>query len=202
MKLFYSKGACSLAVRIVINELGLDFKYESVDLKTKETETGKDFLKINHKGSVPTIELNNGDILTENLVIQEYLVDANHGDRLLPPLGDFKRYRVLEMSNYITTELHKGFSPIFNKELSDEVKKEIFIPNLLKKFKYLNSVLEKNKFLLGSDFTISDAYLYVMLRWAMAFKFDLSANEALLKYFESLKSRKSIQQSEQEEGIE
>jgi len=128
MKLYYSKGACSLAVRIVINEIGMDAVYESVDLKSKKTESGRDFKAINAKGSVPTLELDNGKILTENAVIQQYLADEAKVYELLPEVGDLKRYRVLEWLNYITTELHKGFGALFNPTMSQDLKDELFIP--------------------------------------------------------------------------
>src|SRR5437870_2266196 len=113
MKLYYSKGACSLAVRILINELNISCKYEAVNLKTKETETGKNFYEINPKGAVPTLILENNNVLTENAVIHQYLADQQKAHHLLPNLNDFKRYQVLEWLNFIATELHKGFSPLF-----------------------------------------------------------------------------------------
>src|SRR5690349_19217638 len=122
MKLYYSKGACSLAVRIIINEIGLQSEYEAVDLKTKKTATGQDFLKINPKGSVPVIQTDEKQILTENAVIQQYLADTNKATQLLPALGNFERYRVLEWLNFISTELHKGFSPLFNPNVPNELK--------------------------------------------------------------------------------
>ena len=108
MRLYYSKGACSLAVRIIINEIGTKCEYEAVDLKSKKTETGQDFLTINPKGAVPTLLTENNEILTEALVIQVYLADQFKNHQLLAPLGDFKRYRTMEWLNYVATELHKG----------------------------------------------------------------------------------------------
>lgn len=108
MKLYYSKGACSLAPRIIINELGVKSEFEAVDLAAKKTETGQNFLSINPKGAVPVLITNDGQTLTENAVILQYLADTNEGTELLPAFGSFKRYRVLEWLNYIATELHKG----------------------------------------------------------------------------------------------
>ena len=125
MKLYYSPGACSLAVRILINEMGLDAEYESVDLKTKKTATGQDFKKINPKSVVPTLELDNKEILTENAVIQQYLADMNHATELLPAVNDFKRHRVLEWQTYVATELHKGMSPLFHAKYPDEIKENV-----------------------------------------------------------------------------
>lgn len=122
MKLYYTQAACSLAVRITINEIGLKCDYESVDLKAKKTEKGEDFLKINPKGAVPVLKTNDGEILTENAVILQYLADTNSATKLLPGTGDFKRYRILEWLNYITTELHKTIGALFNPELPQKLK--------------------------------------------------------------------------------
>jgi len=201
MKLYYSRGACSLAVRIVINEIGLNCEYESVDLKTKKTETGGDFLTISPKGEVPTLQLDNGEIVTENAIIQQYLADNAKATQLLPACGDFQRYRVLEALNYITTDIHKGFGPLFNPALPEDVKNEIFIPKLKKCFAYEDKQLGNNKFLMGDHFTLTDAYLFVMLFWAGKMKIELSEFPNLTRYFAELKTRKSISQSLSEEKL-
>jgi glutathione S-transferase len=201
MKLYYSKGACSLVVRIVIHEIGLKTEFEAVDLKNKKTEKGQDFFTINAKGSVPTLELDNGEILTENAVILQYLADTSKANQLLPFLGDFKRYRVLEWVNYITTELHKGFSPLFNPSVPQDVKDKVFIPLIKNKFSAINAHLQQNHYLLGDDFSLSDPYLYVILRWAVAFKIDLKEYTHLTRYFNNLHERASIQQALKEEGL-
>jgi glutathione S-transferase len=201
MKLYFSKGACSLTIRIMINELGLKSQYESVDLKTKKTESGKDFYKINPKGAVPCIELDNGETLTENMTILQYLADTNHAEKLLPPMGNFKRYRTLEWVNFVSTDIHKGFGPLFNSAVPDDLKKSIFIPALLKKFEVINNHLQKNKFLMGDDYTIGDGYLFAMIRWLSVLKIDFSNFHNLEKYFEMLQNRESIKKSLQEESI-
>ena len=201
MKLFYSKGACSLAVRIVINEMGLKCDYEAVNLKTKKTEHDADYLKINPKGAVPALEIKANEVLTENAIIQQYLVDTHEATHLLPKMGDFNRYRTLEVLNYITTEVHKGFGPLFNSNIPAEVKQDIFIPMLNAKFAYLNKLLADKKYIMGHDFTLPDAYLFVMLFWAEGMKIDISANAGLVKYYGMLKQQKSIVKSMQEEGL-
>src|SRR5690348_3970643 len=128
MKLYYSKGACSLAVRIVINELGLKCDYEAVDLKTKKTATGDDFLKINDAGAVPALALDDKKILTENIVIQQYLADTHKAYQLLPEVGNMKRYQILKWMSFAASDLHKSCSPLFNHALDNEVKQSIFIP--------------------------------------------------------------------------
>jgi glutathione S-transferase len=201
MKLYYSKGACSLVPRIIINEIGLPCEYIAVDLKTKKTEAGEDFLKINPKGAVPTLMTNKAAVLTENAVILQYLADTNHATQLLPPINDFMRYRVLEWLNYITTELHKGFGPLFNPNVTQEMKDKIVLPILRSKFNYVNKHLENYTYLLGDNFTLPDAYLFVMLTWAKKFKFDFNEWPNISRYLLELQKRKSIQQSLKEEGL-
>lgn len=201
MKLYYSKGACSLVIRIVINEMGLKCEYESVDLKTKKTSNDKDYLKVNPKGAVPALALAQNEVLTENSVIQQYLADSNKAVGLLPPVGDFKRYRVLEWLNFVTTDIHKGFSPLFNGNVTSEMKENVFIPILQNKFALIDSNLKNKKFMMGDQFTLPDAYLFVMLMWAESMKIDLRANTELLRYFDALKTRDSIVKSLQEEGL-
>lgn len=199
MKLFFTKGACSLAVRIIINELEIPCTYEAVDLKTKKTESGDDFLAINIKGSVPTLELDNGKILTENAVILQYLADSNQAYSLLPEVGQLSRYRVLEWLNYITTELHKTFGALFNPAFTEEMRDTIFIPMIHQKLAYVNEQLQGNQFLLGDTFTLPDAYLFVILRWAMYFKIDLKPYSHLQNFSAGLAKRKSVQESLKQE---
>jgi glutathione S-transferase len=201
MKLYYTKGACSLVVRIIMNELELPCEFESVDLKTKKTESGDDFLAINPKGAVPTLKLNNGEILTENAVILQYLADHASATSLLPAVGDLKRYRVLEWLNYITTELHKGFGPLFNGAIPQEVKEQVFIPVIEKKFASINAHLQQHQYLYGNHFTLPDAYLYVMVRWASSFKINLNERTHLTRYFDEISKRKSVEKSLKEEGL-
>ncbi len=192
MKLFYSKGACSLVVRIVIHEIGLQCDYEAVNLKTKITASGENYLTINPKGAVPAILTDDNNLLTENDVILQYLADTAHATQLLPPVDDFKRYQVLEWVNFITTEIHKGFGPLFNPGVPDTMNTEVFIPIIIKKFAIANQALEKTPYLCGDHFTLPDAYLFVMLLWAHLKQIDLSSMPSLLKYFAELKLRKTI----------
>lgn len=201
MKLYYSKGACSLAVRIILHELNLSCDYEAVDLKTKKTETGQDYLMINPKGAVPALMLDDGQILTENGAVQQYLADTYHANQLLPPINDFNRYRVLEWLNYAASDIHKGFGPLFNHELSDDIKEKIFKPALEKKFNGLDHHLKENKFLMGDQFTLPDAYLFAMLRWFKMFKIDMNRWPNIVRYFEELNGRASISKSLEEEGL-
>ncbi len=199
MKLYYAKGACSLAVRIIIHEIGLKCEFVAVNLGTKQTEHGDDFLKINPKGSVPVLVTDNNEVLTENAVIQQFLADKHHAVHLLPPPGDFRRYRVLEWLNFISSDLHKGCSPLFTSTLPQEVKEKIFIPSIKNKLKLVEEHLNQKKYLMGNDFTLPDSYLFVILSWMPHLKVDISDCKNLNRYFEELKKRDSVQLSLKEE---
>ncbi|KTD07142.1 glutathione transferase GstA [Legionella jamestowniensis] len=201
MKLYFTKGACSLAVRILINELGVECEYESVNLKTKRTEEDQDYLQINPKGAVPALELEDGQILTENAVVQQYLADKFNNRELLAPVGDFKRYRILECMNFITTELHKNFSNLFNSTIPQEMKEKVYIPLIKTKLGFIDKQL-KYPYLMGEQFTLPDAYMFVMLMWAKNYKIDLTRWDHLPRYFATLQKRPAIIKSLEEETLE
>jgi len=168
MKLYYSPGACSQAPHILLHEIGMEHDAVRVDLKAKTLEDGSDYLKINPKGAVPALQLDSGEVLTENAIILQYLGDRTNWPEVLPPLGDFRRYRVLEMVNFITTELHKRFSYLFSPDASDEMK-QLLMRDLGKKFDYVDERLGDGPFLFGDDLTLPDPYLFVMTGWAEKF---------------------------------
>lgn len=199
MKLYYTPSACSLVVRIILNELNLPFNEESVDLKTKKTEKGTDYLTINSKGAVPALELDTGEVLTENQVILQYLADMTPGQKILASVKDIKRYRTLEWLNYISTELHKGFGPLFNPGVPQEVISQQFIPKLKERFAFLDKHLAENTYIMGDKFSLPDAYLFVMTRWANNFKIDLSNLSHLNKWIELIKMHPSVVKSLQQE---
>ena len=201
MKLYYSKGACSLAPRIIINEIGIACEFETVDLTSKKTQSGQNFNTINPKGSVPTLVTNDNETLTENAVILQYLADINKAESLLPFIGNFKRYKVLEWLNYVTTELHKGFAPLFNPNMPQEIKDTIYIPQLKTKFAYLNKNLEDKTYLNGEQFTLPDAYLFVVLTWSFYFKIDLNEWPNVMRFLKDVQARKAVQQSLEEENL-
>src|SRR3954447_5701164 len=165
MKLYYSPGACSQAPHIILHEIGLDHDAERVDLRAKTLEDGSDYLAVNPKGSVPALELNSGEVLTENAVILQYLGDRASWPEVLPPLGDFRRYRVLEMVNYITTELHKSFAPLFKPNASDETK-TFFRDIIADRLTFIDGRLGEGPYLFGEDLTLPDPYLFVITGWA------------------------------------
>ena len=165
MKLYYSPGACSQAPHILLHETGLAHDAAKVDLRSKTVEDGRSYLQVNPKGSVPALELDNGEVLTENAVILQYLGDRAGGSDVLPPLGDFRRYRVLEWVNFITTELHKSFAPLFKPNAGDETKK--FFRELIgQRLDYVERQIGHGPFLTGDTLTLGDPYLFVITGWA------------------------------------
>lgn len=201
MKLYYSKGACSLAVRIVIHEIQIPCVFESVDLKTKITETGADFLKIAPKGAVPVLLLDNQEILSENAVIQQYLADEFKAVHLLPGLGDFRRYRALEWLNFVSSELHKSCGALFNPKIPVDLKETVFKPLLKTKLNIVNQRLHENQYLANDQFSLADGYLFVVLSWLRLFNLEMSEWSALDRYYSALKARPSIRRSLEEEGL-
>jgi glutathione S-transferase len=163
MKLYYSPGACSQAPHILLHEIGLHHDAARVDLRAKTLEDGSAYLDVNPKGSVPALELDNGELLTENAVILQYLGDRASSD-VLPPPGDFRRYRVLEWVNFITTELHKSFAPLFSPQAGDETKR-FFREQIARKLDYVERRLGEGPFVCGEALTIGDPYLFVITGW-------------------------------------
>jgi glutathione S-transferase len=200
MKLYYKPGACSLSPHIVLREAGLDFTIEKVDLASKKTERGDDFLEVNPKGQVPTLQLNDGSILTEGVAIVQYIADQKPDRQLLPEVGTLARYHALEWLNFIATELHKGFTPLFNPRTPDEYK-TIARETLDKKFAYINDVLGKQQYLLGARFSVADAYLFTVLGWAKALKFDLVALPNISAYLGRVAARPAVDAALTAEGL-
>jgi glutathione S-transferase len=201
MKLYYTNGACSLATRIAIHEMGLSCEFESVDLREKKTEKGNDFFAINSKGSVPALQLNADTVLTEGAVILQYLADSHPESHLLPKVGDLARYRTLEWLNFIATDLHKGCSPFFNPNMPEDIKEKIFKPNLKKALKFLDQHLAKQYYLSDKTLSIADCYLFVILTWIPHLGIPLSEYPSLELYFDRLNERKAFQQALKEEGL-
>lgn len=200
MKLFYKAGACSLSPHIVLREAGLDFTAEKVDLALKKTESGADYLAINPKGQVPALLLDDGSLLTEGVAIVQYLADRVPDRGLIPAAGTLSRYHAIEWLNYIATELHKGFSPLFNPKTPEEYK-AFAREKLEKQFDYLDSVLAKQHFLLGNKFSVADAYLFTILRWAIGMKFDIKKHTQLSAYFDRVAARPAVDATLNAEGL-
>src|SRR3569832_1450047 len=162
MKLYYSPGACSLSPHIALLEAGLPYDLVKVDLRAKKVENGDDYLKVNPKGQVPALVMDNGELLTEGPVIVQVIADKAAGKNLAPSRDSTERYKLQEWLNYITGELHKNFGPMFSPVLADDAK-AFFKDRVMGKFKYLESVLADRDYLMGKQFTVADGYLFTML---------------------------------------
>jgi glutathione S-transferase len=199
LKLYYVPGACSLSPHIVLHESGLAFETDKVNPGDKKTASGQDYNAINPKGSVPSLVMNNGELLTEGAVIVQYLADLVPEKNLAPPAGTSERYRLQEWLNYIATEIHKGFSPLFNPKLPEEVKaagKE----RLATRIGIAARALDGRDYLMGG-FTVADAYLFTVLSWSPHLGFDLSPWPALKNYMERVAARPAVQAALKAEGL-
>lgn len=199
MKLFYVPGACSLSPHIISRELGLDLTLVKVD-SSKKTDDGRDYLAINPKGYVPAIELDNGEILTENTAIAQYLADLKPEAGLAPANGTFERYRLQEMFGYLNSEVHKGYSPLFNPKVTPEVKQEKH-DYLRKRYALIEKALEGKSFLFGETFTIADVYLFVITNWAGFLKVDISEFPNLLAFQQRVGARPAVRAALVAEGL-
>lgn len=200
MKLYYKPGACSLSPHIILRESGVDFSLVKVDLIAKKTEAGDDFLKINPKGQVPTLLLDDGSVLTEGVAIVQFLADKVPDRQLLAPAGSMTRYHTLEWLNYIATELHKGFTPLFHPATPEEYK-PVARSMLEKKLQYVNEELGDKQWLMGLRFTVADAYLFTVLRWAYAVKLEMGKFDHIAAYMERMKARPAVAAALAAEGI-
>jgi glutathione S-transferase len=198
MKLYYSPGACSQAPHIIFFETGLPFEKVRVDLETKRLETGEDFLAIAAKGAVPLLELDDGELLSENAVILQYIADQAPGWHLIPPYGTMERYRLLEWLNYIATELHKGFAPLFHP--TGEPRAHAMAA-IAAKFDYVEGQLGVGPYLAGEDFGVADAYLFVVLGWARVFHFDFERWPALKIFRQLVGARPAVRAALHAEGL-
>jgi glutathione S-transferase len=200
MKLYYSPGACSLSPHIALLEAGLPYDLVKVDLRAKKLENGEDYLKVNPKGQVPALALDNGELVTEGPVIVQMIADKASAKNLAPARDSAERYKLLEWLNFITGELHKNFSPLFNPTIPDEVK-NFFKDRIMGKFKYIDSQLAGRDYLMGKQFTVADGYLYTMLRWADGNKLDLSGLKNLMAYKDRVAARPKVQEALTKEGL-
>jgi glutathione S-transferase len=200
MKLYYAPGACSLSPHIALKEAGIPFDLVKVDLRAKKMEDGSDYLALNPKGQVPAVGMDNGDLLTEGAVIVQMIADKVPGKNLVPPAGTAERYRAQEWLNFVGSELHKNFSPLFNPAIPDDVK-QFFRDRIMGKFTYINGALAGQDYLMGSQFTVPDGYLFAMLRWADTHKFDVSGLENLVAYKARVAARPMVQEALQAEGL-
>jgi glutathione S-transferase len=200
MKLYFAPGACSLSPHIVLREAGQNPDLVQVDLREKKTKDGADFNKVNPKGQVPVLETDDGIVLTEGPVIVQYVADKAPNSKLAPPAGSKERYQVQEWLNFITSELHKSFGPIFRPTTPDAYK-TISKENLAKRFDWLDKQLAGKQYLMGNHFTVADAYLFTVLRWTSRIEMDLAKWPNLKAYVDRVAARPKVQEALKAEGL-
>jgi glutathione S-transferase len=200
MKLYYSSGACSLSPHIVACEAELPIELVKVDLQSKRTETGEDFRQLNPDGYVPVLILDDGKRLTEGPAIVQYLADQAPDKKLIPPAGTYERYQLQQWLNFISTEIHKNFSPLFN-PVAPEAAKQLAIDTLMTRLETVSEQLSTHPFLLGENFSVADAYLFVTLSWGQYVNVDISPWPALVRYADKISGRPAVQKAMKEEGL-
>jgi glutathione S-transferase len=200
MKLFYSSGACSLSPHIVAREAGVELSLQKVDLKTKTVATEGDFFAINPKGYVPALQLDDGEVLTEGPTIVQYLADLKPEKGLAPPAGTMPRYHLQEWLGFINSELHKSYSPLFRPDTPAETRAERQA-YLNKRYAVVEKRLAGSPFLMGDKFTVADAYLFTVTRWAHVVKFDLAPFPNVRAFQERVAARPAVHAAMQEEGL-
>jgi glutathione S-transferase len=193
MKLYYTPGTCSTAPRILLAETGIACEQEAVSFKTKQTSSGADYLAVNPNGYVPALQLDDGTILTEAAVISQYVADQAPERKLAPANGTVERYQLQSWLNFIATELHKGgYSILFDRGAAEEWK-EAARAKLAKRLAYVDKELDAKPYLLGTDFSAADAYLFVVLSWSEHVGIDLCAFANLPAFIERVAARPSVQ---------
>lgn len=200
MKLYYLTGACSLASVISLREAGLKFELVKVDRKTKKAADGLDFLEVNPKGYVPALTLDNGETLTENTAVLQYIADRNPAAKLAPPAGTMERYRLMEWLGFINSEIHRNFSPLFRADLADAVK-DYARTNLTARLDYAQRALGSKSYLMGEQFTVADAYLYVVLGWGAHVNVDIGRWPQLKRLHERVGARPHTLEALKSEGL-
>ena len=200
MQLFIAPGACSLAPHIISREAAIPLSVIKVDFATKRTQDGRDYLTINPKGAVPALITDDGETLTEAAVVLQYLADIAPASELIPAQGTFERYRAQEWLNFIATELHKGFGPLWNKATPEETVRATK-EQLAKKFDYLELPLRDRSYLLGDRFSAPDAYAFTILGWARLFNIDLKRWPSISAYVDRIAARPQVQHAMLAEGL-
>jgi glutathione S-transferase len=200
MKLYFSPGACSLSPHIVLREAGLKFTLEKTDTKTKVTASGVDYKTINPRGAVPALQFDDGTVLTEGPAIVQYIADQAPGKNLIPPAGTLQRYRVMEALNFVTSELHKGFTPLFYPTANDDVK-AFTRNNLLTKIGMASEFLGKNDYLVGNQFSVADPYMFVVLSWGAYVNVSLADWPNLQAFQARIAARPAVHAAMVAEGL-
>ena len=200
MRLYSMPGACSLATNIALREAGIPFELVKVSHHTHKTADGVDFTRINPKGYVPALVLDNGELLTENAALLQYVADLSPDKHLAPPAGTLERYRLSEWLAYLNSEVHKSYSPMFAPNASDEMK-QYARANLTRRLAWVSQQLGSKPYLLGEQFTVADAYLFVTLSWSGLVGVDLSPWPNLKAFQERVAVRPSVIEAMTAEGL-
>jgi glutathione S-transferase len=200
MKLYYLPNACSLASNIALREAGLKFELVKVDRKTRKAADGLDFKEVNPKDYVPALTLDNGEVLTENVAVLQYIADRNPAAKLAPAAGTLDRYRLMEWLSYINSEIHKTFSPMFRAEAPDAVK-EYARHKLAPRLDYAQRALGSKSYLMGEQFTVADAYLFTVLGWGGYANFDIGRWPQLKRLHERVGARPHTVEALKSEGL-
>ena len=200
MKLYYSPGACSLSPHIVAREAGIPIQLQKVNTKDKSMEGGGDFWQVNPRGYVPVLELDNGERLTEGPAIVQYLADQKLDTGLAPKAGTLERYRLQEWLNFLTSEVHKQFSPLFKPNTPEDYK-PIAKQNIATRFDWLDKQLAGKDYLMGKQFTVADAYLFVLTNWTKPTQIDLSKWPNIAAFQKRVAARPKVKEAMQAEGL-
>lgn len=200
MKLYYAPGTCALSPHIILHETKTPVELIKTDIRAKKTSDGSDYRAKNPLGYVPALELDDGSILTEGPAIVQYIADKAGATAIAPAFGTDARYKMQSWLNFIGTELHKGFSPLFNGAMPEDAK-QIFRDKLHERFAYLDKHLASNEFIMGKTFTLPDAYLFTVMNWAKPMKLDISGYANLNAFMQRVGARPAVQQAMKEEGL-
>jgi glutathione S-transferase len=200
MELYYSPGACSLAPHIISREAGLPVELIKVDLGARKTEKGEDYLGINSKGYVPAVRLDNGQVMTEVATLLQYLADQKPQSNLIPAFGTPERYRAMEWLNFIGSEIHKGFGPLWDPKISADAKTAIK-GKLASRLKWLDRELEGRDYLTGKQFSVADAYAFTVLNWAGMLDVDLKPYPNIRAFMERIAGRPKVKEAMRAEGL-
>ena len=200
MKLYYMKGACSLASYISLNEAGIKFEAVEINHQTHKTRGGEDLNAINSKDYVPVLRLDNGEILTENVAVLQYIADRNPGAKLAPAAGTMERYHLMEWLSFINSEVHKNFSPLFRQDAPEDTKQ--YVRKMLgQRVGYIERTLGDKSYLTGEQFTVADAYLFTVLSWGTRVDVDIDQWPKIKRYVERVSKRPHVIEALKAEGL-
>jgi len=200
MKLYYAPGVCSLSPHIILRETNTPFTLVKTDIRAKTTEGGGDYRTVNPNGYVPALELDDGTVLTEGPAIIQYVADKAGATTLAPANGTLERYKLQSWLNFVSTELHKGFSPLFNPKMPEEGK-AVARERLLERIAFLDKHLAGKDYIMGSTFTLPDAYAFTVLGWTTPLKIDLTPYKSIVAYRERIMKRPAVQAAMKAEGL-